>query len=306
MQRKNILALVILLLAGCFLFPLMVFRKTSFEGKTNHCIRLPVRFFPFVDEPLIKIEIEQKQYTMSIDTGSAHPLDLHKRVLDQIQNKKFINTARYIDMLGRGYPVSQFLIPEINFHRHLRLNEIDVSEENVDFLIKTTHGGNPKSLFRRIKEQIEFRLIDGRIGWPIFKTATSLFDFHHGELFLAENLAILQEEGLFHSEEFIKIPLELCKWGFVFSAQTELGERKFLLDTGTSHSIYREMNEQLRDPIVLTMDVSGQRLGRFEFIPFPLSPDHCEFDGILGIDFFKSHKICCDFEGKALYIRKAS
>ena len=84
-----------------------------------------------------------------------------------------------------------------------------------------------------------------------------------------------------------------------------MGERKFLLDTGTSHSIYREMNEQLHDSIVLTMDLSDQSLGRFEFIPFPLSLDHCEFDGILGVDFFKSHKICCDFEGKALYIRKA-
>lgn len=305
MQLKNILLFVFLLVMGCFLFSHISELADSLGYEKSHCVRIPVKFFPFSWKPLIKVEIEKKQYAMFIDTGSAHSFALQKKALEHIKDKNFVDTSISIDVLGREYSTSQFLVPEVRIGSNLRFNTVDVYEENIDFLTKIMHKDESKSLFRTIKKWLRLWWIDGRIGWPVFAETACLFNFHDGELFLAKDLNALREENVFFPEEFVKAPLELSECGIMIVMQTELGLKKFALDTGASYSVFREIGEQLKDSVILTMNVSGQNLGRWEFILFPLSSEHCKFDGILGVDFFKRHKICCDFERKILYIRKS-
>ena len=288
---------------GCSLFVLLYRRNPSFQSKTNLCIKLPISFFPFTWKPLVELEIEKKRYTFLVDTGSSHLLDLHDRVLQKVKNKKFVDIDRYVDIAGREYPVSRFLIDEMVVDYNLRLNRFEVCEENINFLINELPGNKPKNWYIKFQDWVDLFWIDGRIGWPMFKKAVCLFDFPHSAMYLAKDLNTLEQEEIFFPEHFTKMPLEPTKSGFVLIAQTEIGPKRLLLDTGSSHSIYRDFQAKSRTPILLTVNVEGHDLGKWEFIPFPFASEFSECDGILGIEFFQAHEVCLDAEGKSLYVR---
>lgn len=241
-----------------------------------------------------------------IDTGSSHVLDIHKRVLERVQGKEFIKISRYSDLQGTSYPVLQFRVPEVSLHQNLRLNGVIAHEENIDFLTKGTNGGRPRSFFGKIKKRLELFLIDGRIGWPSFEQMVCLFDFHKAVLYLAKDQETLKNKELFIPEHFIQAPLELSRCGPVLSIETQEGTKKFLLDTGASLSIYREPNSQPLDMARFMLNIKGHDFGYWDFFPYPITSDHIhELDGVLGIDFFKSHVICIDFLGGYIYIQKS-
>jgi hypothetical protein len=292
---KGVLFLVFLLV-GCAALASFLFQPVCSGGDV---VRIPVSFFPFPDSPFIKMSIEGKRYRLLLDTGSSHELDLHARVLGQLQEKEFLWTSQYIDLRGSRYPVSRFQIPSMTIHKNLGLHGVIVYEESIPFLTKDT-----KTFLGRIKKQIALRWIDGRLGWPVFEQTACLFDFPHDALILAKNMEALQGAGVFHPSHFIKIPLAFSRCGPVLSVQTEWGESKFLLDTGASHSAYRDLELQSSPGEVLTLWAQQQSLGKQRLYPYPISPDLAgEFDGVLGVDFFQSHVICFDSQEKYIYIK---
>ncbi|MBI5272667.1 MAG: hypothetical protein HY861_01630 [Chlamydiia bacterium] len=302
MQGKRILFLILFLGLG-LVGLLFVFLQQTHPQKTSRCVQIPVSFFPFPNKPLINIEIEKATYTLMLDTGSSHNLDLHKRVLAKIQDKTPMEVPRYFDIKGNSYLVHAFRSPPIKLHHHLELCGAVACEENIDFLTKGTNVRKQKSLLGKIKEQFSLFYIDGRVGWSLFDNLTCFFDLKNSSLFVAQNVEKLSEETTFNPADFIKTSLELSSCGPVLSMQTNLGTRKFLLDTGSSHSLYRESAIQLQDSIVLSIAVDEQDLGFWSFLSYPIASNLSnEFDGVLGIDFFKMHRICLDFEGKAAYL----
>lgn len=305
MQNKRILFLLILFLSfgfSCFFFVLF---QEDHSKKTFHCVKIPVRFFPFINKPLINIEIEQRKYTLMLDTGSSHNLDLHKRVLAKIQNKTLVEVPKYFDVKGNGYLVRAFRSPPIKLHRHLEFSNAVACEENIDFLTKGTSIREKKSFLHKIKERLSLFYIDGRVGWSLFDNLTCLFDLPNSSFFVAQNIGVLSEEGIFNPSDFIKMPLELSRCGPVLSIQTNLGTRKFLLDTGSSHSLYRDYALQQQGSITLSIRVDQQDLGFWSFLFYPIASELSnEFDGVLGIDFSKTHKICLDFQEKTAYIQR--
>ena len=302
MSKKSILLSLFFVILGCFGLVFVLFRDVHLQ-RSDDCVKIAVSFVPFSYKPLIKVRIQEISYSVMLDTGSSHALDLHARALKQIQEKEFIETSQYYDMRGTEYPVSKFQIPEITLHHNLRLNEIIAYEENIDFLTKGTNAGRPRSILGKIKNQLGLFFIDGRLGWPSFEQVVCLFDFHNGSLFLAKNMEALQKEQIFAPEDFIKAPLELSKCGPILSIQTELGPKKFLLDTGSSHSVYRESDLQSGNKISLTMVLDSYNIENWDFWPYPIT-SNLEIDGVLGIDFFKTHVVCFDFQGKNIYIHK--
>lgn len=303
MRKKSILLSLLLLILGCFCLALVFFRDTHLE-LSDDCIRVPVSFVPFSYKPLIKVGIQGMNYTVMLDTGSSHALDLHGRALEQIQEKKFIKAVPYYDMHGTKYPVFQFQIPEITLHHNLRLNGIFAYRENIDFLTHGTNAGRPRSILGKMKNRLGLFVIDGRLGWLSFEQIPCLFDFHNSSLFLAKNMEAMQKEGIFTPGDFIKAPLELSKCGPTLSIQTELGPKIFLLDTGASYSAYREADLESGNKISLTMTLDGHSIGNWNFWPYPITSNLKEIDGVLGIDFFKTHVICFDFQENHIYLHK--
>ena len=94
-------------------------------------------------------------------------------------------------------------------------------------------------------------------------------------------------------------------WKRHYPVNNKQGVKKFLLDTGATLSVYRESDSQSSDSIRFRMNIEGYDFGGWDFLPYPITSDLAsELDGVLGIDFFKTHVICFDFQEKYLYIHK--
>ena len=297
-QITNVLILLFILGLGCFLF--FFLKHPELEKEERNWITIPVSFFPFHREPLIQVEIEGKKYTLLIDTGSPHHLDLHKRVLEKLHHKEFIRVENYYDLKGNRYLINVFRAPPIKFCEHLEIDGLFACEESIDFLTTGIKIQKATSLFGKFKEQFRLFWIDGRISCSSFKRAVPYFDFRHRCLYLAKDLNVLQEEGIFHPNDFIALPFTLCRSGPVISIETEFGEKRFLIDSGASHSVFMEPTDSS-----LTLKIGGLNFGSWHFFSWPLSPDFkIEHDGILGVDFFKKHAICLNFQEGIVYIQK--
>lgn len=302
--RKNLNyagGLLGLVLSLCFLGSVLFSKGDS---KSNvHCVKIPVTFFPFSYKPLIRAEIEHKSYTFMLDTGSSHPIDLLGRVLSQIPNKVPVSVLKYYDIQGNSYVVQGFESPPIKLHPFLTISGATVFQENIDFVKR---GGRPdgyESLFRKIKTKLDLFYIDGRIGWSLFKDLICFFDFQNSSLFLAETIETLTEDIGSNWKEFIALPVELCRCGPVLCVQTEIGNKKFLLDTGASCSIYKQSAMISENFLTLSLDTGERSLGEWSFAVYPMGSElQDQFDGILGVDFFKRHRICLDLQGKKVYI----
>src|SRR5579872_6856614 len=72
--------------------------------------RIPVRFFPFLNEPLIRVDIENKKYSVLVDTGCSHHIDLNKKCIDKIKDKEFIDNFTSYDVKGNEYSLPGFRI----------------------------------------------------------------------------------------------------------------------------------------------------------------------------------------------------
>ena len=106
----------------------------------------------------------------------------------------------------------------------------------------------------------------------------------------------------------IKFPFECQSVGMIINVETDLGVKKYLLDTGATHNfIYdKEPSEKtIPNQIVSSKFI----LGGYDFgeqiltklrDPLPFANEQ----GAVGMEFLKHHVIFIDYPNKALYIKK--
>lgn len=298
-RRLLILLLVFPLGAGVFFF----LRPRHLP---RDLVQLPVRFFPFVDQPTIKVEIENKKYSLLVDLGSSHPIDLHKKNIQKIKNKKPLEISNYIGIRGKTYPTQAFLLPKIKL-RNLEIDGLVGFEENPDF-INDSKTFQSFGLWSRFKDKSEFLIIDGRIGWTFFKNGIVVLDFPHSKIVIAkDNNSLINDSG-YSLDDFTAAYFKIKKWGLIISIDTDLGSQKFLLDTGATCSIIRAslFTEKLQASksryITHKLRIGNNDFGQWSFRLFDYN-DQMECDGILGVDFFKKHTICFDFHNQIAYLK---
>lgn len=270
--------------------------KNQERKSSQSYVEIPVSFFPFRDRPFIPVNIENQTYRMLLDLGSSHPLDLSKKNIDQIKKKKKLEVSTYRGIKGKSYSVQHFLLHEIRLG-NLKIEGLSGFEENPHFLkdAKTWSSAGWTDAF---KDFLEYLWMDGRVGWSLFRQGTCLFDFAQHRIILAKDWQTLNQEISF--EGYTKIPFELHAFGILIQLETDSGRQNFLLDTGASRSILKD----LQAPLCLQNLKSGsQNFGPWKFVAFPYS-DFFACDGILGVDFFKENTICIDFATQTLFIKK--
>ncbi len=256
------------------------------------CVQIPVSFFPLLNRPVIKVKIDEQKYALLIDLGSSHPLDLQRRFLDDILQKKSIGTSNYIGIRGNGYPTEGFQIPALEIS-NLKISGLVAFEENMNF-INDSKIRSYTGLLDLFNDRLRKTLINGRIGWTVFKEFHCFFDFPNSVLFLSENKdGLIQKTGC-SFDDFIYVPFETEKYGIVISTE---GNKRFLLDTGATRSVAR--NDYALEGLV----IGGHDFGKWNFAVFEFT-DKIDCDGILGIDFFKKHAIYFDFHNKVAYIKR--
>lgn len=259
-----------------------------------------VQFFPFRDRPVIKLEIEGKKYSCLIDTGSSHPLILQKNCIEKIKQKKSLDLRNSIGFRGKSYPTQSFEFPDVKMP-NLVISGMIGFEENLDF-IKDSSLSSADTWWIRFKDELELWAAQGRIGWRIFEIGCPLFDFANMNLCFAENQSVLIKEAGYSLNTFTPVPFELVDCGVVVTAGTGVGIKRFLLDTGATHSLLRKDGNELQS-ITTGITIGNQDFGFWKFRLLDFA-DLFQCDGILGVDFFLEHKICLDFQTKTAYIKR--
>jgi len=137
-----------------------------------------------------------------------------------------------------------------------------------------------------------------------FQQMDCFFDFPNSVMFVAKDIKVLQEDAGCSFNGFMKTPFDLTHCGVVFSVETDLGINRFLLDTGSTWSLFKSSQVEKNGRSFTTdkFQIGEADFGKTKFWLYEFS-DRLEVDGVLGVDFFKKHAICLDFHNKIAYIK---
>jgi hypothetical protein len=274
------------------------FLSSFLSTQTNEFI--PV-IFDGACRPLIEIEIEGDVYHLVIDLGSYVQMSIDKQILEKIKKKSY-GVAKFGDFKGNHYVSQKYLIPEIKIGNTI-FSEVIAKEENDDFKKTTILWESSESAPSRC---------NGKIGRALLKrTNILLLDFPNSRVAFIKNPRLLNAQNF--PEDFLAIPFEFTVSGIILKIHTDLGEKKFLLDSGlTINAIRANQCQNLEcqnDKNGLGYFMSSQfvigdkSFGKTRLYPLNITPDIENIDGILGMDFMRHHTFYIDFRKKILYIK---
>lgn len=304
MKTKYILRISIaLVLIGSALF--FSFRNP----KKSYSFRIPVNFVPFSGHPRVDVNIEGQTYSLIIDTGICYPLTLDKKILEVIHEKESGETRTHGDFKDNIYISSTYKIPTVRI-ACLKFENVPVAEQDPAFVTNTILYGNPD---RDMEEMHKNHL--GTVGVGLLHAFNFCFDFHNSCIYPCSHIKELKKYG-YPIDEFVRVPFDVYH-GIVINIDTDLGTKRFLVDTGTTHSLIRPSlldGQQFEEGpagsgikiyksskfVIGNKDFGSKRLAHFEITPFLE-----KIDGVLGMDFLRHHTVFIDFENNSIYFNEA-
>ncbi len=288
LMKKGFLIALFLITIYCgfylFVFSNGIRKSNTIIENANFISFIPIEKCSEIEIPCVNLKIEDKIFSVEIDLGFRGCLALFPQILEQISDKTLVgNTERYgFRGIQHSYPVysiPQFEIGDVTFSK---VNVLEESEEIYEEAVVTKNKEETLS-----PEQ-------GKLGWNVFTLFNLLLDCKNGLIAFCNSTEMLKKHG-YHMDTFAKAPLFLDD-GFVeFTAETEQGPLRCILDTGCTLNI---MNKNIEgDPEDLLLDpkhlirhqflkVDHLDLGPIIFRSLPVKiPVHIE--AFLGMEFIK-------------------
>ncbi len=182
------------------------------------------------------------------------------------------------------------------------LKKAKAKEESLDFTTKGSVIAKAKGISNA-----------GRLGRDFFAGKNIFMDFNHRVLIICSELKDIRKEG-YEIKNLITVPFKNTSDGIVLEIETDMGKKKFVLDTGTTVSVIRTENlnkvpiqQKEGTPITKTSKfiIGGIDFGWRELYLLDISREF-KIDGLLGMDFLKDHMVYLDFTKKTVYIGKSS
>lgn len=304
MQKKILLYATLLLIVGVFLF-------YSLLHKGHYETKLPIDFIPYTNQPRTEVVIEGKKYPLMIDLGSSSRLTLRTEILNNIQ-KSFLRTTKRFDIKGNEYVLPVYLLRNLNI-KNMALKNIEAIDEGNDFLAKGAVLYDASGISKDEAAQDK----PGRIGRKLFTDvrANLFLDFHRSLVFVCCHLTDRKKDGYLMTK-FVWVPFELDEaTGIVVRIDTDLGVKKFLLDTGSTKSALKStvaqgVNCEEWRPGFYSYHSSkflfGEKdFGGIDLLLVEMGSVLESIDGIIGMDFLKNHTAYIDFQNKRLYLGKS-
>jgi hypothetical protein len=269
----------------------------------NQCL-LPISLFPDSLHAFTTVEVEGKKVLLRLDLGCGFPLSFNREVLNNIKQKKYLREVSWKDHKKRDYAAKDYLLPKIKLGR-ATITDICAREENEDFVrnatVKSFEGE------RTFKDE-------GRVGLGLFletQVEALFLDLKNGRAFFIKDIHRFREKG-YCLEEMIKLPL-LCEKAHLFlQVGTDVGEKKFMLDTGYSMNVLHPSlgrgNEEIDPFITLPLFTSSKFMlgnrdfGEEDFYLFDFDYIIDGMKGVLGMPFFKKFALILDFQNNVAYI----
>lgn len=266
--------------------------------------RIPVTFGK-AGTPYVNATIRGKDYQFLVDLGSKFELTMRQAFLDQVTEKQSHGVVEWKDLQGGKYEAPAYLLSQITLGG-LQLNEVVVSQEDDDFLLKTTvWDGENKGKGIVDREQ-------GSIGRALLIKHNLLLDFGNSCMIITNDLDELKHSG-YNLSEFIKIPFDIGRMGPILLVDTDLGLKKFSIDTGATLNFIR--TSELQDVAcmpgnfgicyfkTLRFSIGERDLGEVLLHSYALTNELEEIDGFLGMSFLENHVVYFDFSKKVVYIK---
>lgn len=257
--------------------------------------QIPVYFPRCLNRPAIKVNIENRQYLMMLDLGCNGHLDLFCRVLNDLKQKEFVGVSTFIDIKGNQYEHQKYRIPFLKLGS-FTISDATAGEENDLFIREGARIGTWNDPLR-LQDRID--TIDGRIGGGLFCDLQCVCYFDMSRLIFCMQSSLDRIMESYPLTDFVKGSFEIVNGWACLNIQTDRGMKRFVLDTGASHSIIQKSS---LDRQWVKVDLGS--FGRRPFFTFDI-PERIPFDGVLGFDFFEDYKICLDFSNQTMYVKPA-
>jgi hypothetical protein len=278
-----------------YLFWLISLLSFSIVHPSETFSKIPIHSFPFLSgQRFAEIKISGKKFLGLIDTGSAFSM-IRKDILDKIVDKEYVSESEYISINGNKYLTPDFRLPEVAIG-HYSLQTI-FKEEDENFWTKGSMIGS-YSFIQSYKTYLMYQFYrEAVIGVDLFRKFACVFDFPHSSIFLAKHITDLIED----QNDYFIVPFVMGKAGVTIAFETDLGIKKFLLDSAATLSLIRVSSEETH--LKSKLSISDTNFGPWEFTIMNFSSELDDIEGILGIDFFQRNIIGFDFETKTAYIQ---
>jgi hypothetical protein len=188
---------------------------------------------------------------------------------------------------------------------------LTATEESVDFITMGALLWPPDKPSEQTKKKIEY--LQGRIGRFVFQSYTCFFDLSHSQIYLCNTLNELKKVTRIH-DHFVTTKLYSDHQGLAVMVETDIGTKKFLLDTGATGSILKESLVDKANAVEFhpgkwgflsrRMVIGGKDFGSWKLTLFQFSDKLGDFDGVLGIDFLMEHPFILDFKNGNVLISR--
>jgi hypothetical protein len=292
--------LTLSLIVGALLVTSIYALNGSVFSKLYHQ-EMPVRF-SITNVPIIDVKIDDVQYPIAIIPGSKFPMVLYEEVMSNV-NKKPHEAVQWKNGKGISFEGFSYSLPKVKIG-NLTWNNVIAIEEKPEWMKGVTLWKDPDTR--------TYDTYVGSLGRPFFGKYNILFDFPHKRVIITNDLKRMKKEG-FDLEEMVKIPLEEGR-GIIVRASTDLGDRAFEIDTGSTLSIIRtsllqgqkcEQEQHGLDAFRTSKFVmNGNDFGEVILYSNEIPEELHEIEGSLGMNFLINHAVYFDYQNKVIYIEK--
>ncbi len=257
------------------------------------------------DIPITKVEIQGKEYLLEIDLGSKFQISLNKDILENLK-KHSCGSLKSRDVKGNAYEVAAYRLERIKIG-DLTFKNVIATEVNENFVKNTTLWIDSENTQPRAKRTV------GKIGRALLENLNILIDIQqHSMLILGKDVTSTAHKF----DKLNKVPFEIGRTGVILKTNTDFGEKKMSLDTGSTISFIRAcpseqdwaQNYQYGLPYLRTLkfEIGNTDFGGMDLYLLDITSELNEIDGILGMDFLKNHVIYLDFHKKLAYVADSS
>ena len=282
---RSFLGLVVVFL-GAFIW------KLFFSVEAYH-VRLPIQFSA-EGFPCLEVEIENQKYLLKAALGSKFQMKLHPNILKELEKTVF-KTESWTNLKGLQFEAPSYKIPSIDLGK-LHFDQVVVVES------ETSNSEDNEKDFEMV----------GCLGRPLLSKVNLLFDLKHALIIASNDIKKLQKDG-YDLKTFIKVPLQITAKSINCAVDTEVGTLRLALDIGFSCNILRKKTfykeafslERVGSFFILPLKevvIGGFDFGKGEFLLLDIADKLDEIDGIIGMEFFRSHVVYFDFKHQVAYI----
>jgi len=289
-----------ILFGSCFISSLLItlFIWGPFQQKKDF-LRIPIIFIK--EKPCISVNFEGASYLFLLDSGSFDCFSTHKKeIIENIRNKTTLDPVTWFDIKGNQYSSPSFLINKVDIET-LQISNATIQEESIEFISNGSHLSPDKGAKKEVLEKIS-----GRIGIEALKCLDYwLIDFSRSAIFAIRNLDKLKNNPHFSLDGFTEVKLEDNPKHILISVETDFGIKKFILDTGASHSVVAPPSKNHSNYETVKTNrfiIGGYDFGQTELYLFH-PEENFSCDGFLGRDFLSKYPIYLDFKKNRVFIQ---